>query len=38
MKAPEAMIDEIGNYLSLDRIGTAGQPTGEQFSRMKPTG
>jgi protein tyrosine phosphatase (PTP) superfamily phosphohydrolase (DUF442 family) len=38
MKAPEAMIDEIGNYLSLDRIGTAGQPTGEQFAAIQAAG
>ncbi len=38
MKAPEPILNGIGNYLSLGRIGTAGQPTAEQFAAIQAAG
>lgn len=32
------MVDHIQNYLPLGRIGTAGQPTAEQFTAIKAAG
>jgi len=38
MRAPKPRLDEIRNFLSLDRVGTAGQPTGEQFVAIRAAG
>lgn len=34
----ESTMDEICDFLSLGRIGTAGQPTGEQFAAIQAAG
>jgi protein tyrosine phosphatase (PTP) superfamily phosphohydrolase (DUF442 family) len=38
MSTPEPMLNDICNFLSLGRIGTAGQPTGAQFAAVKAAG
>jgi protein tyrosine phosphatase (PTP) superfamily phosphohydrolase (DUF442 family) len=38
MTIREPMIDDMCNFLSLGRIGTAGQPTGAQFAAIKAAG
>ena len=38
MKTPEPMHNDLCNFLSLGRIGTAGQPTEEQFAAVKAAG
>jgi protein tyrosine phosphatase (PTP) superfamily phosphohydrolase (DUF442 family) len=32
------MVNQVRNYLSIGRIGTAGQPTAEQFAPIKAAG